>query len=540
MAHHEGTKTLRRCGAPRRGGDRAGPGAGLAVLGALCVLAASAPNLRATPRRFAIVVGNNDGGPGKERLRYAERDARRVARVLRQLGGVERPQLLLGKSAADVRRAIDALARSAPGAAEDRVLFFYYSGHADAQALRLGSTRLRFAELRRRIQAFPARTAVTILDACQSGTVTRSKGGSVVPVVDVRFEDKANRGRVFISSSGPGESSQESDDLHASLFTYFLLSGLRGAADDSGDSKVSLEEAYRFAYRHTLRRTSGAIQGPQHPSFAIELRGTGQLVLTWLGPKGSYLVLPAGARGGYLVQQLPSGVPVAEVNKVNHKPLRIALAPGRYRVRKVIRPHELVGTVVIHRSRQTRLDESQMVLQPLDPTRGKGGDSGGLRLTHVLTVGYEVNLGYLVSAGLGHGVQLGYAWRLGPVDVGLLLGYTGGRYDRPDGFRIQLHEASVLGTLQWRYRGWRWVQPLVAIDVGAAWAWQRAEDATGGVRWASDPLFRYRGRIGGLVRLGGPAWLGLWGHVGQVVLRRHDRIGAPLAAGGGAAVLLAF
>lgn len=262
-------------------------------------------------------------------------------------------------------------------------------------------------------------------------------------------------------------------------------------------------------------------------------------MLTWLGPTGSYLVLPKGLRGSFLVQRLPGGVPVAEVNKVQGNRLRIALTPGRYRVRKVVRPHELVGTVVIRRSRETALSETDMVLRPLDPSRAKGGPDA-LRMTHVLTVGYEVQLGYLVSAGLGHGLQLGYAWRLGPMDVGLFFGYVGGRYHRPDGLAIQLHEASALGSVQWRYRKWRRIQPFVAVDAGGSWVWQRAENPTGDVQWASDPVFRYRGRLGALIRVAGPAWVSLWAHVGQVVLRRAGRMGAPLSAGGGAAAVFTF
>ncbi len=37
-------------------------------------------------RRFALVAGAPDGGPGTQRLRYAERDARRIHEILLRLG----------------------------------------------------------------------------------------------------------------------------------------------------------------------------------------------------------------------------------------------------------------------------------------------------------------------------------------------------------------------------------------------------------------------------------------------------------------------
>lgn len=60
-------------------------------------------------------------------------------------------------------------------------------------------------------------------------------------------EARSYEGRVYITSSAAGERAQESDEIQGSVFTHYLLAGLRGAADDSGDRRVSLEEAYRFA-----------------------------------------------------------------------------------------------------------------------------------------------------------------------------------------------------------------------------------------------------------------------------------------------------
>ena len=44
------------------------------------------------------------------------------------------------------------------------------------------------------------------------------------------------------------EAAQESDRICASYFTHYLVSGFRGAADLSGDGKVTLNEAYQFAF----------------------------------------------------------------------------------------------------------------------------------------------------------------------------------------------------------------------------------------------------------------------------------------------------
>src|ERR1044071_5033786 len=60
---------------------------------ALLALPTSPPVHASTPagplRRFALVIGSNNGGNVRERLRYAGHDAETIADVLRQLGGVE-------------------------------------------------------------------------------------------------------------------------------------------------------------------------------------------------------------------------------------------------------------------------------------------------------------------------------------------------------------------------------------------------------------------------------------------------------------------
>ena len=106
------------------------------------------------PQRIAVVVGNNRGGPTKARLRYAEFDARRVARILSRLGGVTTSRLLLGSTAGRLRRTLSQLEQQVKQSGRQVVLFFYYSGHADHRALLMGGTRFTFAELRRVIKRF--------------------------------------------------------------------------------------------------------------------------------------------------------------------------------------------------------------------------------------------------------------------------------------------------------------------------------------------------------------------------------------------------
>src|SRR5687768_9063161 len=92
---------------------------------------------------YAVVVGSNAGGPGQQDLQFAERDAKRMAAVLRELGGYPAKHVttVLAPTPERLLAAIDGLAETiaADTAAGRRTLvFFYYSGHARASALVLG------------------------------------------------------------------------------------------------------------------------------------------------------------------------------------------------------------------------------------------------------------------------------------------------------------------------------------------------------------------------------------------------------------------
>jgi hypothetical protein len=77
---------------------------------------------------YAVVVGSNPGGPGQAELRFAEDDARRVAEVLRDVGGY-RPgdvELVVRPDPAAVLTAIDRIAARAaadPTAAQRSLVY---------------------------------------------------------------------------------------------------------------------------------------------------------------------------------------------------------------------------------------------------------------------------------------------------------------------------------------------------------------------------------------------------------------------------------
>jgi len=335
----------------------------------------------AEARRFALVIGETKGGAGTRPLRYAERDARRMHGILTRLGGVraEDARLLTGASADEVRAAIrdlSAQAEQARARGDETVLIVYYSGHAKDGDLRLGDTRMPLADLREALRNAPADVRIGLLDSCQSGAITRTKGVRAVPAFDVQQAQAAStrpRGLVLIASSSADEESQESDDIGASFFTHYLASGLLGDADASGDGRVTLAEAYAYAYARTVGQTTETKAGAQHPVYLYDLGGAGDVVLTELLPSRGSLVFPAAAEGVYVVLD-GSRRAVAEVAKARGDQRRIALAPGDYLVKKREGDTLLVGSVSLGDG-PVEVADARLSRRPLseDPQKGASG-----------------------------------------------------------------------------------------------------------------------------------------------------------------------
>jgi hypothetical protein len=286
-------------------------------------------------RRFALVVGANDGGQQRALLRYAQRDARAVATVLEQLGGVSRGDqvLLFEPNPPELKRAmkdLEARALAARNQGQRTQLMFYYSGHSDERGLLLGEERVPYRELRDDLMRVGAAVHVGVLDSCSSGVLTRLKGGQKLAPF---LMDSSNevQGHAFLTSSSADEGAQESDRMGASFFTHYFVSGLRGAADFSGDGVVTLNEAYRYAFDETLARTADTSAGPQHAAYDIQLVGTGDLVMTDLRQPAAALSIPKAMSGRLYVRD-GQGNLVVELNKPAGRMVELALDAQSYQI----------------------------------------------------------------------------------------------------------------------------------------------------------------------------------------------------------------
>ncbi len=313
--------------------QQSAPSADTASTRAAPVDGASAPPFAV--KRLLLTIGANNGGPDRVSLRYAGTDAEAVSKVFRELGGVteDDQQTLHDPTPGELLASIQTLAGRAERAREDHArveMIIYYSGHSDEKGLLLRGDTLPYRELRAAVDALPGDVRVVILDSCASGALTRLKGGTHRPpfLFDVSAE---MRGHAILTSASDDEAAQESDRIGASFFTHALVSGLRGAADATGDGRITLNEAYQFAFYETLARTEGTQSGTQHPAYDIQMAGSGDFVMTDLRGTSAGLLLAEDLNGRVRVRD-EQGRLVVELVKPQGRRVELGLEPGGYRV----------------------------------------------------------------------------------------------------------------------------------------------------------------------------------------------------------------
>ena len=215
-----------------------------------------------------------------------------------------------------------------------------------------------YLDLRQQIQTLGADVRVAIVDSCSSGALTRSKGGGRRPAFLTDQTASMERHAVLTSDSA-SEAAQESDRLGASFFTHHLVSGLRGAADSSGDGLLTLEEACQHAFIATLASTERTQFGPQHPICDINLNGSGQLMLPDIRQTNSRLIAGQDVSGAVFVRDVNRGL-VAELRNAPGQVSTVGLSAGTGRVTVEGEGEVLGGEVEVAAGTTTRVNPAAL------------------------------------------------------------------------------------------------------------------------------------------------------------------------------------
>ena len=253
--------------------------------------------------RYAVVIGINDykfrGKWNLGNLRYAVEDAKALSEYLKDpQGGRFDHVLLLTDQQASTTNIKAALRENLREVQKDDLVLIYWSGHGspdphDAKSLYLltydtdpehmASTSYAMEEFKTDLGRLQAQRLLVLADTCHSAGITDPRLGGHgqqpnrivegIKGVYVAPEKPDTLGPVWMifTSCEAGEVSLESSDLGGGhgAFTYYLLEGLKGKADQTktggnGDGKVELGEVIEYT-RDQVKRFTG---NQQHPDTA--------------------------------------------------------------------------------------------------------------------------------------------------------------------------------------------------------------------------------------------------------------------------------
>lgn len=384
---------------------------------ALCALVWSS-HTSADSKRVLVVVGSEHGLAGEWPLTYAVRDAENFARVMVDLGDVSSDHVIALRDPTP-RDVLGAL-RSADKLMEaGSTLLVFYSGHGSESALHLRNERLELSTLHAELRRVRAGLRLLVVDACRGGVAR--KGFKKARTFDIQLTQPSQyKGLVVLSAAGDGENALESYELKSGVFSHHLISALRGAGDRDADGRISLYEAYEYAYSSTLKTSSHASDNLQHPTLSVAVEGSGPLVLTRVAPARSLLMLPAAPYEQYLVFERGSDSVLAEAWTAPDRRAYVALPAGHFIVyRKDAQGHAATevtlpfgGTRYLQRSDFVRADASE--------SASKGG-SYAMR-QNALSIGIGATL--VQGTYLGPAARFAYMRRTGAwvpaVALGLL------------------------------------------------------------------------------------------------------------------------
>jgi tetratricopeptide (TPR) repeat protein len=221
------------------------------------------------PQTYAVVVGISQyENPGIPSLQYAHRDAEAFADYLQTKAGGTVPQthirLLTGEQATTAA-VYDALQWVMHAANENDLVYFYFAGHGDMEnttIYKLGflltyntpannyiNNSIRLEDLNNfanTLSAGKKAKVVLITDACHSGKLAGSGYRGNLLVGNQLRTTVANE--IRITSCSPEELSNENEAWGGGrgVFSFYLINGLIGFADEAKDGYVRLNEIKKY------------------------------------------------------------------------------------------------------------------------------------------------------------------------------------------------------------------------------------------------------------------------------------------------------
>ena len=252
----------------------------------------------ADPKKWALVVGIERYShlPAVE---FAASDARTAANYFINLLGVPERNVILLENEKATRSAVTSKLKDylPSNLGKDSVLYVYFAGHGmpdvssgqpylmmfDSEATNVSRTGYGLKELLADIGSLKIKNGFLFTDACFSGMAARGDkmlvSGARPAVIRVDDVNLAAGKIVAMGASTGAQLSHAYRDKRHGLFTYYLLEGMRGQADNNKDSRIGLGELYGYV-KENVERVSRRTTMEQIPTITPRIENIGDVSLT--------------------------------------------------------------------------------------------------------------------------------------------------------------------------------------------------------------------------------------------------------------------
>ena len=199
---------------------------------------------------YVVLVGISEYGTLYENLTYCHQDAIDMYGLLKAYTVPENIILLTDKQATH-DNIVYYTKRLYSQAQPDDVVIFFFSGHGNANVFFAYDKTLHFNTLQSVFRQTKAKRKLIFADACFSGTL-RQPGNQTASA-------NSNPGKnvLLFLSSRSNQFSQENSALKNGIFTYFLLTGLKGEADFNSDGYITAKELFNFVNPKVKAQSNG-------------------------------------------------------------------------------------------------------------------------------------------------------------------------------------------------------------------------------------------------------------------------------------------
>jgi len=221
------------------------------------------------PKIYAVLVGVADY-KHINALRSTDDDAFRLYAFLKspEWGALPDNQIeVLIDEAATQAKILAAMRRQFMKAGPNDLILFYFSGHGAPGSFAAvdfdgRNNLLSHSSIRSIFDQSKAKHKVIIADACHSGSLNKGvKSGYEAVSSYYSGLTETKGGLALFMSSKAEETSIEVAGLRQSVFTYYLLEGLKGKADTNYNKVITISELFNYVEKN-VRSYSANRQSP--------------------------------------------------------------------------------------------------------------------------------------------------------------------------------------------------------------------------------------------------------------------------------------